>query len=109
MAVFIDNVPDHRWHPGAVGKRPVGNGQAGVVAGDQRAGDEKQKRCPGGPYSKTVQRQPVFHTFNPCYRDARQSAPPSGEKLNSTLLVSFAATVTFCSTVPNFSCQATKV
>lgn len=40
--------------PGAERGRPVGNGEASVVAGDEGAGDDQEKRPTGQDYGEAV-------------------------------------------------------
>src|SRR5208282_305937 len=42
VAVLVENAADHGRKEGAVGGGPVGDGQAGVVGGDESAGDQEE-------------------------------------------------------------------
>lgn len=54
MAPFPANASNHRRKCAAVGKRPGGNGQPGLIAGDQRAGNDEKKRATRGENGETV-------------------------------------------------------
>ena len=54
MAVLIKNAADHRRHERAIRERPIGNREAGIVGGDQGAGDEQEKRAASGEDSEAV-------------------------------------------------------
>jgi hypothetical protein len=41
------------------GSGPIGYGHAGIVAGDQRAGDDQQKRSPSQDYDESMVRRVV--------------------------------------------------
>ncbi len=56
--------------PGSERGRPVGNGQAGVVAGDERSGND-QKKSPAGEHD----REPMMPAIVGC-RDGFQSSAP---------------------------------
>jgi hypothetical protein len=56
MAVLELDPPDHRRNAvnRSEGGRPIGNGQASVIAGDQRAGDNQQEGDAGGKRQETM-------------------------------------------------------
>lgn len=54
MAVLVKNSADHGRKERAVRKRPVRNGEAGFVAGDQRARDDEKKRAARGENGEAV-------------------------------------------------------
>lgn len=57
MAMFVLHAAHHARHlvEGTEGGRPVGNGQAGVIAGDERSGNDEDKRGASGEDGEAVQ------------------------------------------------------
>jgi hypothetical protein len=57
MAMFVSHAAHHARHfvEGTEGGRPVGNGQAGVIAGDERSGNDEDKRGASGEDGEAVQ------------------------------------------------------
>src|SRR5437879_7012545 len=63
MAMLVFHAADHLRHfvEGAEGGRPVGDGQAGVIASDERSGDDQDEGGAGGEDREAVQSAMVRH------------------------------------------------
>src|ERR1700694_3949336 len=57
MAVFVFHAANHLRHfvVGAERRGPVGDGQAGIIAGNERSGDDEDERGAGGEDCEAVQ------------------------------------------------------
>jgi hypothetical protein len=57
MAMFVSDAAHHARHfvEGTEGGRPVGNRQAGIVAGNERSGDDEDKGGAGGEDGEAMQ------------------------------------------------------
>lgn len=57
MAMFVFHAANHVRHfvEGAEGGRPVGDGQAGVIAGDECSGDDEDEGGAGSEDREAVQ------------------------------------------------------
>ena len=84
MAVFVFHAANHLRHfvVGAERRGPVGDGQAGIIAGNERSGDDEDKGGAGGEDREPVQ-SAMVRNFDPL-----QDSPRGNERWNGTRHVS---------------------
>ena len=54
MPVLVEDTTDHAGHQLPLGEGPIGHGETGVIAGNQRSRDHQQKGRTGGRQCEVV-------------------------------------------------------